>query len=206
MPTRGGIISRRFFQSGRAAPARSKHKIPEQWVATPGGAPRQPPAKICLANSNTPANTPGACRSTTKSEIRTPQGARRESMRPYRSWESILVRCRGQQLHADGLWRRNGETKSLQDFPALRPADELQKPASGIFILRSFEQHDRLFNGWICIRGDFPSVSMLHRRRNSQREGHDAHLRVTRLHELGCLRNIFSENKLIFHLFVDPGF
>src|ERR1700676_2616385 len=62
---------------------------------------------------------------------------------------------------SDRLWRRSGETESLQYFPALRPVDELQKQASRVFVLRSLEQHDRLSNRRIAIRGNFPFVSIV---------------------------------------------
>src|SRR3981189_1162034 len=95
-PTPGGIMLQIFFQSGHADLARSKHKIQELSAATPVAGLRWLRAKICRANPNTPASTPAACRAATKSQIRTPRGARRESTRPYHFCESSFLRCRGQ--------------------------------------------------------------------------------------------------------------
>src|ERR1700730_10179614 len=109
-------------------------------------------------------------------------------------------------MHWDRLWRGDAETKSPQYFTALWSADKFQKPTRRIFILRSLEHDDRLFDRRIAISGNFPSVSVLHGRRQSERKGHNPRLCVTGLYELGRLRNIFAVNQLVFHLLVDSRF
>src|ERR1700722_3379893 len=68
----------------------------------------------------------------------------------------------------NGLGRRNREAIALQYFVASRAADEIQKPASRIFIFRSIEQHVGLFDRGVAVRRNFPSVSIFHCRRQGE--------------------------------------
>src|SRR5208283_586949 len=109
---------------------------------------------------------------------------------------SLTLNHKASQFISMGL-RGQAEAVALQQGSDLRGAHEFQE-LSRRFLLFGVGQHDGcLVQRWVGVEGNGPIAAFrLHRWCERMRQSDQSRLRIARLHELRCLRYVFSQHQL----------
>src|SRR5713226_7772115 len=212
MLIRGQTVRSTVFPAVRAAPWLRGRKIRAPSAATPAAKPPRIRAGIFRATSNTPASTLPACRAPAISPPRTPPASLTTTMLPFPVLSSTPLAFSPSPCFSALssspflflLWKF--KTILCQCGARGRALHKFQKRQRRLLILGVLQNDRSLFNHRMHIRRNLPSFSIAHRQRNCERHRYDARLRITRLHKLRRLRNIFSVHQLGPYGFIDSRF
>src|SRR5712692_6528462 len=209
MLIRGRTVRSTVFPAVRAAPWLRGRKIRAPSAATPAAKPPRIRAGIFRATSNTPASTLPACRSPAISPPRTPPASLTTTMLPFTVLSSTplafsplpRVSALSFFLFLRLLWKF--KTILRQCGARRRTLHKFQKRQRRMLILGVLQDNRSLFKRRMHLRRNLPALPFAHCWRNRQRQRHNPRLRVSRLHKLRRLRNIFAVHQLGIDGFVD---
>src|SRR6266481_1954928 len=191
MPSRAQTLTPTTSPAARAAPSPSAYRSPAPSAAGPAAARQSLPAEIFRAIANTPANRPAASPQQTESRRHTARGG----------WKAARLRY---SFHCcDGLAGRR-ESVLVKNLPTSLALQERQESSRRLFVPCTFQDYRGLRHPRVHIRGNVPALAIFHRRGQSQRQRQDSCLRISGVHKLRRLRDVFAIHQLRAHLLVNP--